>query len=55
MFVKSQGITIVYNSDIEEYLDNALIDYENNKYEQGFIIRGSQQSSWKKRKPFQTE
>jgi Fe-S cluster assembly iron-binding protein IscA len=43
--VESQGITVVYNSDIEGYVCSTVIDYSDSWFERGFIIRGSQLSS----------
>ena len=43
--IKSHGITVVYNSDIEEHLRNSVVDYSSGAYEQGFVIRGARTSS----------
>jgi Fe-S cluster assembly iron-binding protein IscA len=43
--VESQGITVVYNSDIEGYVQNSVIDYSNSWFERGFVIKGSMLSS----------
>ena len=43
--VESQGIMIVYNSGIEEYIQNSIVDYSNSWYERGFVIKGSRLSS----------
>ena len=45
MVVESQGITVVYQSDIEGYLQNSIVDYSDSWYERGFVIRGSRLSS----------
>lgn len=45
MIVESQGITVVYSSDIEGYLQNSVVDYSNSWFERGFVIRGSKLSS----------
>jgi len=45
VIVESQGITVVYNSGIEGYVSNSIIDYANSWFERGFVIRGSQMSS----------
>jgi Fe-S cluster assembly iron-binding protein IscA len=42
---ESQGITIVYSSDIEEYVHNSVVDYSNSWFERGFVIRGARTSS----------
>ncbi|HZK71413.1 MAG TPA: hypothetical protein VFD03_07835 [Clostridia bacterium] len=43
--MESQGITVIYSSDIEEYVQNANVDYANNWLERGFVIRGAGVSS----------
>ena len=43
--VESQGIPIVYNSGIDEYLQNVMVDYSNSWFERGFVIKGSGLSS----------
>ena len=43
--MESQGITVIYSSDIEEYVQNANVDYANNWLEHGFVIRGAGVSS----------
>lgn len=43
--VESQGITVVYESDLEGYLHNSVIDYSNSWLERGFVIRGNGLSS----------
>lgn len=43
--IVSQGINVVYNSDLERYVENSLIDYSNNWFERGFVIRGGITSS----------
>ena len=42
---ESQGITIVYNSGIKEYVEGSVVDYSNNWFERGFVIRASGLSS----------
>jgi len=42
---ESQGITIVYNSGIQEYVNNSVVDYSNSWFERGLVIRGSSISS----------
>ena len=39
--VESEGITIVYEKDLEVYLDRAIIDYSNGWFERGFVLRGT--------------
>jgi Fe-S cluster assembly iron-binding protein IscA len=41
---ESEGIKIVYNSDLEEFLKNSTIDYSDNWFQRGFIIRGGNTS-----------
>ena len=43
--VEAQGITVVYNSDIEGYVNNSVVDYSNSWLDRGFVIRGSEVSS----------
>lgn len=45
IFVESEGITIVYGSDIDPYVCNSVIDYSNSWFERGFVIRGGRTSS----------
>lgn len=39
--VQSQGVTIVYTSNLEPYVADSIIDYTDNSYSQGFTISGS--------------
>jgi iron-sulfur cluster assembly accessory protein len=39
--VESEGIKIVYDADLEEYLQNSVVDYSSNWFEKGFVIRGA--------------
>jgi Fe-S cluster assembly iron-binding protein IscA len=43
--VESQGIKVVYNSDIEEYVSSSVVDYSNSWFERGFVIRGGRTPS----------
>jgi len=43
--VESEGITVVYNSEIEGYVQNSVIDYQDSWFGRGFVIRGSELSS----------
>lgn len=43
--VESQGITVVYDSAIEQYVSNSVVDYSNSWFERGFVIRGARTSS----------
>ena len=45
MIIESQGITVVYQNDIEGYVKNSIVDYSNSWFERGFVIRGSGLSS----------
>lgn len=45
MVVESQGVIVVYESDLEGYLHNSVIDYSNSWFEKGFVIRGNNLSS----------
>lgn len=40
VIIESQGIKVVYDSDIEPYVNGITIDYSNNWYERGFVVRG---------------
>lgn len=39
--VESQGITVVYKTDDEIYVDSSYIDYMESKYVQEFVITGT--------------
>ena len=43
--IESQGITVVYNSNLEEQVCNTVVDFANSWFEQGFVIRGGATSS----------
>jgi len=43
--VKSHGVSVIYNSGIEEYLSGLTIDYEDSMMQRGFVIRGNEYSS----------
>lgn len=43
--IEAQGIKVVYNSDIKEYVQNSIIDYSNSWFQRGFIIKGANTSS----------
>lgn len=43
--VESQGVKVVYESDLEAYLSKVVIDYSNKWFDRGFIIKGSGASS----------
>ena len=43
--VESQGVKVVYESDLEAYLSNLVIDYSNKWFDRGFIIKGAGASS----------
>lgn len=42
--VKSEGITVVFDRDLEYYVNGAVIDYSDKWYNKGFSIRGGLQS-----------
>lgn len=42
---ESEGIKIVYNSGIKEYVKDSVIDYSDIWYARGFVIRGAGTSS----------
>jgi len=41
---ESEGIKIVYDKDLGEFLQNSTIDYSDNWFQRGFIIRGGNTS-----------
>lgn len=43
--VESEGITIVYESDLEVYIQDSVIDYSTSWFQRGFVIRGGKTSS----------
>lgn len=43
--MESQGITVIYNSDIEEYVQDSIIDYSKNWFQRGLVIRGAKKST----------
>lgn len=43
--IESQGITVVYSYDIEEYVRNSVIDYSKNWFQRGLVIRGAKTST----------
>jgi Fe-S cluster assembly iron-binding protein IscA len=43
--IKSQDIMVVYNSGIEEYVKNSIVDYSDSWFERGFVIKGAKTSS----------
>lgn len=43
--VESQGITVVYDSNLEDHVRNSVVDYANSWFERGFVIRGARSSS----------
>lgn len=43
--IESQGITVIYNSDIEEYVQDSIVDYSKNWFQRGLVIRGAKTST----------
>lgn len=43
--IKLEGITIVYNSNLEAYVNGSVVDYSNNWLNPGFNINSSNSSS----------
>lgn len=39
--VQSQGVSLVYNSGLEEHVGDLTIDYDDSILQRGFIIKGS--------------
>lgn len=45
IIVKSEGINVVYSSDLKEYVDESTIDYSTGWFRRGFTILGGNASS----------
>ena len=45
VIVEYEGIKVVYNGEIKKYVRNSVIDYANNWFQRGFVIRGDMTSS----------
>lgn len=43
--VESEGISIVYESYLEDYIENSVIEYSNSWFQRGFVIKGGKTSS----------
>lgn len=43
--IDSNGLSVIYNKNIENYLENMLLDYEETAYSRGFTIKGAPSSS----------
>lgn len=43
--VEAQGIKVIYTSELQTYLNGAVIDYSNNWFNRGFTISGGNASS----------
>lgn len=43
--VESKGVTVIYMTELEDYISNSVIDYSNSFFNRGFSIKGSQISS----------
>ena len=43
--VESQEVKVVYETSIEGYVENAIVDYSDSWYSKGFTIRGGALSS----------
>lgn len=43
--IESQGIKVIYASNLEDYLKETVIDYSNSWFSRGFTIRGGSTSS----------
>jgi Uncharacterized conserved protein len=42
---ESRGVKVVYEPDIEEYISNSIIDYSDNWFKRGFVLRGARSST----------
>lgn len=43
--IESEGITVIYGSELEMYMKDLVIDYSNNWFNKGFSLRGGRTSS----------
>lgn len=43
--VESEGIKIVYETELRQFLANSVIDYSNSWFQRGFVIKGGNTSS----------
>ncbi len=43
--VKSEGISVVFDKDLEYYVNGSVIDYSDQWYNKGFSLRGGHQST----------
>ena len=43
--IETNGLSVIYNKDIEEYLENMILDYEETSFSRGFTIKGTSSSS----------
>lgn len=43
---ESQGIKIVYEADLENYVKDSVIDYSNKWFMRGFVLRGAVYSAF---------
>ena len=45
MVMESNGITLIYNLELEKYLQNSTIDYSNSWFNRGFVVKSAALSS----------
>lgn len=43
--IEANGLSVIYNKDIEENLQNMVLDYEETSFNRGFTIKGSSSST----------
>ena len=43
--IESNGLSVIYDKNIQDYLDNMILDYEETAYSRGFTIKGVPSSS----------
>ena len=43
--IESQGVKIVYEADLEDYVKDSVVDYSNSWFDKGFVLRGARSSS----------
>jgi Fe-S cluster assembly iron-binding protein IscA len=45
MVIESQGVKIVYETDLEDYVKDSVVDYSNGWFDKGFVLRGARTST----------
>lgn len=39
--IESQGIKVVYESNLSDYVKDSVVDYSNGWFSKGFVLRGA--------------